>query len=39
MRYSTNVLKNMDDLLFSGETIEELQEKIERFLVFAEEKT
>ena len=38
MRYSTDVLKNMDDLLFSGETIEELQEKIKRFLVFAEEK-
>ena len=38
MRYSTDVLKNMDDLLFSGENIEELQEKIERFLVFAEEK-
>ena len=38
MRYSTDVLKNMDDLLFSGETIEELQEKIEKILVFAEEK-
>ena len=38
MRYSTDVLKNIDDLLFSGENIEELQEKIERFLVFAEEK-
>ena len=38
MRYSTDVLKNMDVLLFSGENVEELQEKIERFLVFEEEK-
>ena len=37
-RLNSDALKSMDDLLFSSETLDEIKNKIERFLGFCRKK-